>query len=54
MVEALAEANVPGRVEIMLGAGHGWGGAELTRTAEVTFAFFQEHLAAKAKPSPLK
>jgi hypothetical protein len=31
---------VPGRVDLILGAGHGWGGAELTRTADATYAYF--------------
>lgn len=44
MVTALAKARVPGRVEMMLGAGHGWGPAETARTRAAGFAFFAEHL----------
>jgi acetyl esterase/lipase len=44
MVEALTKAGVTGRVELLIGAGHGWGGAELQRTAEGTFTFFDQQL----------
>ena len=44
MAEALTAAGVPGRVDLILGAGHGWGGAELPRTMDATFAFFDRHL----------
>lgn len=47
MVEALTAAGVPGRVELIVGAGHGWGGAELARTMEAAFAFFDRHLQGK-------
>lgn len=40
MAEALTKAGVDGRVELLIGLGHGWGGAELKRTAEASFAFF--------------
>ncbi|HEY7120239.1 MAG TPA: alpha/beta hydrolase [Tepidisphaeraceae bacterium] len=48
MADALTKANVPGRVELILGANHGWAGAEMSRTAEETYAFFNQYL--KAKP----
>ena len=41
---ALTNADVPGRVEMILGAGHGWVGGELSRTLTATLAFFDEHL----------
>ncbi len=41
---ALTNAEVPGRVEMILGAGHGWGGKERIRTHNATMAFFDEHL----------
>jgi acetyl esterase/lipase len=47
MAEALVKAGVPGRVELMLGHGHGWGGKELTRTAFASMQFFQEWLVEK-------
>ena len=40
MAQAMANADVDGRVEILLGEGHGWGGEELARTAEAMFEFF--------------
>ena len=49
MAEALAKNDVDGRVEILLGLGHGWRGPELTRTADATFKFFDEKLAAAKK-----
>jgi len=44
MADALTEAGVPGRVELLLGAGHGWGGAELFRTLEGAVKFFDAEL----------
>jgi acetyl esterase/lipase len=44
MADALTKAGVPGRVELMLGGGHGWSGNDLKRTADGTFAFFDEQL----------
>jgi acetyl esterase/lipase len=44
MADALAKAGVPGRVEILLGAGHGWGGDELQRTTEQTLRFLERQL----------
>ena len=44
LVDRLSEAGVPGRIEIMLGANHGWGGKELERTLEGTNEFFDEIL----------
>jgi acetyl esterase/lipase len=49
MAEALTKAGVPGRVEILIGAGHGWTGQDLARTAEGTFKFFEERLKAPPK-----
>lgn len=47
MIDALSAAGAPGRVEILIGAGHGWAGSDLFRTVEETFAFFDEHLKRK-------
>ncbi len=44
IADALAKAKVKGRVEILLGAGHGWMGPELDRTVDATIAFFDRHL----------
>ena len=44
MAEAMAKAGAAGRVEIMLGAGHGWGGEELRRTGGASLEFFGKHL----------
>jgi dipeptidyl aminopeptidase/acylaminoacyl peptidase len=44
MAEALTKAGVPGRVELILGAGHGMAGAEVQRTAAETWAFFGQYL----------
>ena len=40
LAEAMTAAGVPGRVELMVGAGHGWGGAEMDHTRAETFGFF--------------
>jgi acetyl esterase/lipase len=56
MADALTKAAVPGRVELLLGANHGWAGAEIQRTSVATHAFFAQYLKAKAAavtaPSP--
>ena len=44
MTDKLTAAGVPGRVEMILGGNHGWGGAELNRTVEGTAAFFSQYL----------
>ncbi len=44
LADAMNEKGVAGRVELMVGAGHGWGGKELDRTMAETLAFFDEHL----------
>jgi acetyl esterase/lipase len=50
LADAMTKAGVGGRVEILIGAGHGWGGAEMVRTFNETVAFFDQHL----KPKPAK
>ncbi len=47
MTDKLTEAGVPGRVEMLLGANHGWGQPELNRTVEGTVAFFEQYLRKK-------
>ncbi len=44
LADSLTKAGVGGRVELILGADHGWGGPELTRTVVSTMAFFNDHL----------
>ena len=50
LAEAMTAAGVPGRVELLVGAQHGWGGAELERTKAEMFTFFDSYL----KTSPAK
>jgi acetyl esterase/lipase len=49
LADVLTQGKVPGRVELLVGQGHGWGGAELERTLDDTFAFFDQHLKAGKK-----
>jgi acetyl esterase/lipase len=44
LADAMTKAGLGGRVELILGADHGWGGAELVRTGATGLAFFNEHL----------
>jgi acetyl esterase/lipase len=44
MTEAMTRYNIPGRVELLIGAGHGWGGRELDHTVNQTYAFFDQYL----------
>lgn len=44
MADAMTKAGQPGRVELLLGADHGWGGTEILRTAEGSIDFFNLHL----------
>lgn len=44
LADALTKAGVNGRIELILGADHGWGGAELVRTTTASLAFFSENL----------
>jgi acetyl esterase/lipase len=50
LAEAMDAAGIPGRVELLIGAQHGWGGPELERTKNETFAFLDRYL----KPAPAK
>jgi acetyl esterase/lipase len=52
LAEAMNSAGVPGRVELILGADHGWGGAEMARTVNETFGFLDRYL--KAEPTAAK
>ncbi len=47
---ALTGAGVPGRVELLVGAKHGFAGEEYTEAMEDAFDFFARHLKAPAAP----
>jgi hypothetical protein len=44
MAEALTNAGVPGRVELMLGDGHGWGGKKLEDSVRGMWEFLDRNL----------
>jgi dipeptidyl aminopeptidase/acylaminoacyl peptidase len=48
MATRMTKAGAPGRVEILIGAHHGWGAEEATRTFDTAAAFLAEYL----KPQP--
>jgi acetyl esterase/lipase len=52
MAEALTRARVDGRVELLVGKGHGWMGPELLRTLEEAVAFFDAYLKVEPKRIP--
>lgn len=47
LADAMTAAGVPGRVELLIGAGHGWAGYDLEQTKAGTFAFFDRYLKPK-------
>jgi acetyl esterase/lipase len=54
LADAMNAKGVAGRVELLVGAQHGWAGPELERTVDETFRFFNKNLkpstATAAKP----
>jgi acetyl esterase/lipase len=44
LADALTAAGVPGRVELLIGAGHGFQGPDQDRTMLETLVFFNQHL----------
>jgi acetyl esterase/lipase len=50
LADKMHEVGVAGRVELLVGEGHGWGEPELSRTLEQSLAFFDRYL----KPSRRK
>jgi acetyl esterase/lipase len=50
LAEAMTAAGVQGRVELLVGAGHGWGVTEMQHTRDQSFRFFDEYLKAGARP----
>jgi acetyl esterase/lipase len=52
LAEAMTAAGIPGRVELMVGAGHGWGGPELDHSRAETYRFFDRYLKPAGSPKP--
>lgn len=44
MADSMTSANIDGRVELLIGASHGWGGERMDRTIQQTFQFLEKHL----------
>ncbi len=44
LTDAMSKAGVPGRTELLIGKGHGWGDPEMRHTLAETFAFFDRYL----------
>ena len=49
LAEAMSRVGVSGRVELLIGAGHGWTGPEMSRTMDETYDFFEKRLKATPK-----
>ena len=49
LAEAMTRVGLPGRIELLIGAGHGWTGPEMRRTMADTYEFFDEHLRPKSR-----
>jgi acetyl esterase/lipase len=49
MIDALSRAGVRGRLDMIVGADHGWGNPELQRTVDETYAFFEQILKPRKK-----
>jgi dipeptidyl aminopeptidase/acylaminoacyl peptidase len=48
MIDAMTKAGVPGRADLIVGAGHGgWSAAEQERTRRESIAFIEETLTVK-------
>ena len=45
MANALTRAGIRGRVELLVGAGHGWGGDEMVESQRAMWAFLEKWLA---------
>jgi len=52
LAEAMTAAGVPGRVELLVGAGHGWSGPTMERTTAETIDFFDAHLKPAGPAAP--
>jgi acetyl esterase/lipase len=51
LAQAMTAAGLAGRVELLVGAEHGWDGAELERTKNEALAFLDRYLKASPRPS---
>ena len=49
LADAMTRVGLPGRVELILGGGHGWTGPEMKRTMNNAYDFFDESLKPKAR-----
>ncbi len=47
--KALTAAGVKSKLQVMNGAGHGWGGERMALTKSMSFAFFDKYLKGKTK-----
>lgn len=47
MIHAMDKAGIPGRVETLIGAGHGWRGYENKRSMAASIKFIAEHIKVK-------
>lgn len=52
MAEQLKGLGIDSRAEIIAGAGHGWGGADMIKSIQQSVGFFDKHLKAKAAKTP--
>jgi acetyl esterase/lipase len=50
LADAMTKAGLPGRVELLIGADHGWGNPDLSRTVEASAQFFKDYLGKSANP----
>lgn len=44
LTDAMTASGVAGRVDLLIGAGHGWRGDDLERTMNETYSFFDKYL----------
>jgi acetyl esterase/lipase len=49
LADAMTAAGVPGRVDLLVGAGHGWGGDDMKRTLAESLDFFEKRLKASGR-----
>jgi acetyl esterase/lipase len=44
MTKALTNSGIPARIELLVGAGHGWAGQDMQRTLDETWQYFDRYL----------